>query len=91
MSPADLRIAASAGELALTDYLRGIAAIGNLISWADDNDNDTDHTNDLAALGAFLHHTAQMVDATRIFVDHTQVMADMREELNASATEEGTA
>ncbi|MEN3257604.1 hypothetical protein AAH678_02025 [Sodalis endosymbiont of Spalangia cameroni] len=91
MSPTDLRIAASAGEMAIVDYLRGIAAIGNLIVWADDNDNYTDHTNDLAALGAFLHHTAQMVNATRVFANHADVMADMREELNGSATAEDAA
>ncbi|SQJ28893.1 Uncharacterised protein [Salmonella enterica subsp. enterica] len=62
-APDDLRLLAAVGDEARNDYLRGVSAIGNLVFWACDNPNYTDHKADLPALGAFLKHTADMARA----------------------------
>lgn len=50
----DLRLPAAVSDEARNDYLRGVSALGNLLFWACENPNYTDHKADLPALGAFL-------------------------------------
>lgn len=79
LSETDLRISAATGIQAVNDYLRGLAAIGNITSWACENPNYTDHVHDLPALADFLKHTAQMARATSFFTSHAEYMADVHE------------
>lgn len=78
-APDDLRLLAAVGEEARNDYLRGISAIGNLIFWACENPNYTDHKSDLPALGAFLKHTADMARAADFMAGHLDALADSAE------------
>ena len=64
------------GDEARNDYLRGVSAIGNLIFWACDNPNYTDHKADMPALGAFLKHTADMARAAEFMAGHLDALAD---------------
>lgn len=77
--PDDLRLLAAVGDEARNDYLRGVSAIGNLIFWACDNPNYTDHKADLPALGAFLKHTADMARAAEFMAGHLDALADSAE------------
>lgn len=83
-APDDLRLLAAVGDEARNDYLRGVSAIGNLIFWACDNPNYTDHKADhkadLPALGAFLKHTADMARAAEFMAGHLDALADDKEE-----------
>ncbi|EED1133590.1 hypothetical protein SBW79_002066 [Escherichia coli] len=78
-APDDLRLLAAVGDEARNDYLRGVSAIGNLIFWACDNPNYTDHKADLPALGAFLKHTADMARAAEFMAGHLDSLADGKE------------
>ncbi|EAR6542557.1 hypothetical protein EVK02_10515 [Salmonella enterica] len=78
-APDDLRLLAAVGDEARNDYLRGVSAIGNLIFWACDNPNYTDHKADLPALGAFLKHTADMARAAELMAGHLDALADGKE------------
>ncbi|EPL1074913.1 hypothetical protein QEG41_004648 [Pluralibacter gergoviae] len=69
-APGDLRLLAAVGDEARNDYLRGLGAIGNIIFWACENENYTDHKADLPALGAFLKHTADMARAAEFMAGH---------------------
>ena len=75
-APDDPRLLAAVGDEARNDYLRGVSAIGNLIFWACDNPNYTDHKADLPALGAFLKHTADMARAADFMAGHLNALAD---------------
>lgn len=77
--PSDLRLLAAVGDEARNDYLRGLSAIGNIIFWACENENYTDHKNDLPALSAFLKHTADMARAADFMAGHLEAMADAAE------------
>lgn len=78
-APDDLRLLAAVGYEARNDYLRGVAAIGNLIFWSCENPNYTDHKVDLPALGSFLKHTADMARAADFYSDHVDYMAEEQE------------
>lgn len=78
-APGDLRLLAAVGDEARNDYLRGVSAIGNLIFWACDNPNYTDHKADMPALGAFLKHTADMARAAEFMAGHLDALADDKE------------
>lgn len=75
--PNDLRLLAAVGDEARNDYLRGLSAISNIIFWACENENYTDHKNDLPALSAFLKHTADMARAADFMAGHLEAMADL--------------
>lgn len=81
--PDDLRLLAAVGDEARNDYLRGLSAIGNLIRWACENPNYTDHKDDLPALGVFLKHTADMARAADFMAGHLEALADELTEENA--------
>ncbi|EGH7797785.1 hypothetical protein IEQ77_003159 [Salmonella enterica] len=53
----ELRQLVDSGETAVTAYLEGLSAIGNLTYWACASEN----YSDLQALGKFLQHTAGMI------------------------------
>ncbi|EBF1293617.1 hypothetical protein C6120_09715 [Salmonella enterica] len=55
----ELRQLVDSGETAVTAYLEGLSAIGNLTYWACASEN----YSDLQALGKFLQHTADMIRA----------------------------
>lgn len=78
-SPGDLRMLAATGDEAHTVYLRGLGAIGNLIFWACENENYSDHQTDLQALGLFLKHTADMARAVDFMTGFTESTADIVE------------
>ncbi|EAS1319769.1 hypothetical protein FC859_17390 [Salmonella enterica] len=62
----ELRQLVDSGETAVTAvtaYLEGLSAIGNLTYWACASENYSDHASDLQALGKFLQHTADMIRA----------------------------
>ncbi|WKM73964.1 hypothetical protein Q2T70_09695 [Klebsiella oxytoca] len=75
-APSDLRLLAAAGDEARNDYLRGLGAIGNIIFWACENENYTDHRSDMRALGAFLKHTTDMALAADFFAGYVEALAD---------------
>lgn len=86
-APDDLRLLAAVGDEARNNYLRGVSAIGNLIFWACDNPNYTDHKADLPALGAFLKHTADMARAAEFMAGHLDSrLTTKREANNATQT-----
>lgn len=81
----DLRLPAAVGDEARNDYLRGVSALGNLLFWACENPNYTDHKADLPALGAFLKHTADMARTAEFIAGNLEALADELTEESANA------
>ncbi|NEG64988.1 hypothetical protein GQQ23_22100 (plasmid) [Pantoea agglomerans] len=81
----DLRLPAAVGDEARNDYLRGVSALGNLLFWACENPNYTDHKADLPALGAFLKHTADMARAAEFMAGNLEALASELTEESANA------